>query len=164
MVVGRQEIPPIQPGHVCLNAVACPAWRHFDPAPYWHDYRDGIWTCWHVVVAFYDRELGIELPLYGAGRSGDLGVRELGAALATGKSAPIWHPVERPAFGDVVTFFGDSSAAIDTHVGVVVAPREMLHVYRDSGTRIERFDQGQWQRRLTGVYRYGGVGGKVVGD
>lgn len=55
--------------------------------------------------------------------------------------------VETPQEGDVVLIRG-------WHIGVVIAPGEMLHSYRGGSATIERYTDPHWVNRIDGFYRY----------
>lgn len=109
------------------------------------------WTCFHLVLDFYDRELGIALPRYGLDRYPSIDVaREIGEAAASGAWQQIDPDQER--FGDVVTFRG--SRDWDGHVAVVVKPLHIMHVMEGHFTRIERRDRPELARLVSGIYRW----------
>ena len=123
------------------------AWPAFDTSPYvarWFDEKR--WTCVDLVRVFYRRELGIRLPRYVT----DLAAKaeSFNAVKASGQ----WCQVDRECFGDVVAF--RRRAGEDVHVGVVVAPKTMLHVLRDAMTVTQRYDHRAWAPRLSGFWRW----------
>lgn len=134
-----------------LTASGAPAWPRFDAAPYLRFFDPHSWTCYHVVVEFHRRELGVELPLYGVEFYPDI---DIPAEVAAAKATPAWGEVD-PAearFGDVVTF--RHRPGFDTHVGVIVAPGRMLHVLERGETCIVRYDGPAWAPRLSGIFRW----------
>ena len=121
-------------------------WPSFDASPYlrWYDPED--WTCWHLVRAFHERELGIDLPDY----AGDSRTVQFVAA----ETSTAWLEVAPPAFGDVAVFGLTREA--HGHVGVVVESRSMLHVVAGRATKIDRFDGPGWMPTLRGFFRWMG--------
>lgn len=119
-------------------------WPRCDTAPYMRFWDPDEWTCWHLVVAFYRRELDIILPDYETGSTAE----RFAAAAASGD----WQAVEIPRHGDLAVF--GLSREYHGHAGVVVEPLRMLHVVKDQATRLERFDGPGWAPTLRGFFRW----------
>jgi hypothetical protein len=123
---------------------------HFFSTPYmrWFDRKE--WTCWHLVLDFYDREFGIKLPRYGVDDYPNIAI---GREFANAKGSGLWTAVDQPTFGDVATFW-EVHPAFDNHVAVMVAPSRMMHVQLDNFTTIVRYDSPVWGNRRTGLFRH----------
>jgi cell wall-associated NlpC family hydrolase len=143
------------------------AWPRLDTKPYMREFDATAWTCWHLVMEFYERELGILLPSYGVERYPDgVRVREaIADALASGRWEAVvtdealtqarrtrsWATIaDATAFGDVLAF-GISEHG---HVGVVTKRLHMLQVSEGLAARETRYDAPAWGPLLTGIYRW----------
>ena len=131
-------------------------WPHFDSRPYLRWWDDDTWTCGHLVLAFYARELNIQLPheIIGYGQVPDSLMlawkhKAIGEAKEWG-----WIKQAAPSFGDVAVF--GETPEFDGHVGVVVKPMHVLHVLEGGPTTISRYDGPGWGPTLRGFYRWQG--------
>lgn len=107
--------------------------------------------CWGLAVLVYAEELGIALPTY-SGCYVSLEEQAQIAALVNGeRSDPVWREVAGARTFDLVTF---RRGRLETHIGIVVSPGLMLHVTADDQAKIEHYNTGRWQHRLTGTYRH----------
>jgi cell wall-associated NlpC family hydrolase len=116
--------------------------RWFDP---------DSWTCWHLVVEFYSRKLGIELPRYGIE---EYPVTKIPEPFTAAKTSGLWVEVEAERFGDVVTFA--RRKGFDHHVGVVVAPKMVMHVLEGAMTVLQRYDHRGLAAQVSGLFRWRG--------
>lgn len=95
-------------------------------------------ACWELVRHVYRGELGVFLPPRSAGSGWKL-----------------VNPLDAQAF-DLVVF---EQGGVAGHVGIIVEPWRILHVpesadgNRRETSRVERFDNGSFLPRLSGVYR-----------
>ena len=150
-----------------MRLAARPAWPTVSTLPYMREFAPDSWTCWHLVMDFYERELGILLPSYGVERYPD-GV-QVRAAIAGALASGCWSAVvtdhalaqarRTRAWGTVAdaTVFGDVLAfgiSEHGHVGVVTKRLHMLQVSEGLGTRETRYDAPAWGPLLTGIYRW----------
>jgi probable lipoprotein NlpC len=108
--------------------------------------------CWGLVRIAYNLELGIELPAFdGYGSSDDVAAVNgvLAEQLVSDLCLPVIKGQEREF--DVVVF---RRGRLDSHVGIVVSPGQMLHIAEKDQARIEGYSEGYWAARLTGIVRH----------
>jgi cell wall-associated NlpC family hydrolase len=112
------------------------------------------YDCWGLVVDFYRRELGIDLPQLLEGYETTRDLHAIAALAAREKSR--WSPIDEAAAlaGDVVEFriLGE-----EAHVGLVVARGMFLHALRGQGVVLERWRSVHWSARFLGVFRHSQV-------
>lgn len=119
--------------------------------------RDGA-DCWGLVRLVYRDRYGIDLPDYSEQAYDAADLAATAPLISAGRD--IWTAVAEPAEGDVVLL---RIKGYLSHVGVLVGPVQMLHVYRDGLTAcIERLDTGVWKHRIEGYYRHADRTGGVV--
>lgn len=106
--------------------------------------------CWGLLRLVFARERGIALPNYTTTGPDDLAVI---AGLARGEiAAGQWVRVERACEYDAALF---RRGRYDSHIGVMIDARHMLHSDRQSGAAIvERIDTGRWASAFAGFYRH----------
>lgn len=117
---------------------------------------DGF-DCWGLVCLIYARQLGIQLPEYGAVDAADLlGVaRSMDAEPAFGR----WVRIAAPQPFAVVSMFGRAGQARRVvHVGVMVDERMMIHAQKKSHCAIERIDSPLIRSRIDGFWRHADAG------
>ncbi len=109
--------------------------------------REGV-DCWGLVRLIYDQERCLYLRDYSHDYDSVLSekVEEL-----VRQEKGRWMNVQNPQEFDVVAFnvFGRP-----THVGIVVGTGQFLHSPEGDFTRVERFTDRVWKRRVEGFYRY----------
>lgn len=106
--------------------------------------------CWGLLWLVYRELRGVELPSYseryvtGADR-GEM-ARLIAGELDDWQEIPA---TEEQRFDGVLMREG----SFPRHIGVVVAPGQMLHVERGQTSRIERYRSGMLAPRVVGFYR-----------
>lgn len=118
------------------------------------DLKTGI-DCWNLLRRVYREVFGIDLPEF-AIDAADL--RKVAGAISANKSAN-WVEVNRPMLkdGDGVLMFGhvgERLARAETHVGIFVAPRHVLHVEETTASVVVPLGHGSIDYRLAGFYRH----------
>lgn len=119
--------------------------------------RDGC-DCWGGVRLVLRELRGIVLPDYGGGYHGTMDCDGIGVAIRDGLVRD-FVPVARPQAFDLVIF---NLAGKPWHVGLVVAPWRFLHWPQpddngnDGSSRIARYTDRIWARRVEGFYRHAG--------
>lgn len=108
--------------------------------------------CWGLVRLVWKEERGIFMPDMGdeyssAFARGDVS-RLFGEYTSQNWNIDVTDQPRREL--DVLVF---SFASIELHVGLWVAPGEMLHVMKGMDAAIERYDRTKWARRLSRVLR-----------
>jgi cell wall-associated NlpC family hydrolase len=114
--------------------------------------------CWGLVRLVWQEEKGILMPDMGDAYSSAFARGEVGET-AKLLEAGNWNidVTDQPRKElDVLVF---SFASVDLHVGLWVAPGEMLHVMKGMDTAIERYDKMKWAKRLSRVLRPAGAQG-----
>lgn len=116
--------------------------------------------CWGLVRLFLAEEMGVKgLPEYAGTPASELMAvaREIDRA----KDLPMWLPVDRrfAQRGDVVTMLGTARVngrptQLQTHVGVMVDPRRVLHVEEAAASAIVKLDHPSIRHRVAGLYRH----------
>lgn len=107
--------------------------------------------CWGLARLVYANELQIGLPSYAA----DYGSADFApevAALIHDRVGPPWSPVAGCVhqFDLLLLRLGRH----DTHVGIAIDHRIMLHMAVGCSAKVEGFRYGRWAHRLVGVYRH----------
>lgn len=115
--------------------------------------REGL-DCWQLVRLYYLEQYGIELPSFGDryGRALNAAERAHIAGVVRGE-AETWRrvPAGQERAGDVLLF---RVAGDESHLGIVVDGRRVLHARPVTGSCVERYDSPTWSRRVIGFYRY----------
>ena len=110
------------------------------------------WDCWGLVYWCFKHHFNVRLPSYSE-RYQDTKDAEHLAGVIAGELDP-WRQLtkrERRQLGDVVLM---RCGPHETHVGLVMDQRRMLHVRRSIGTQFEDYDGIAWARRVVGIYRH----------
>lgn len=109
--------------------------------------------CWGLLWRVYREVRGIELPQFlesYEGTHGD-GMRQIAEAIRANESH--WMRIqpgsEREFDGVLVRMMG-----LPMHVGIVIAPGQMLHVMEGYTARIDRYRTRIWEKKILGFYRY----------
>lgn len=137
-----------------------PACAAFIGAPYCDDGKaPGAFNCWTLFRAARLAAFGLETADYDgpvwAGRDGVEAMASAAEAfaarfqlIATGDE---WRAGKRlEQGGDAILL---RHAGEPVHIGLVVAPGEMLHVNKGIDARIERYAHTQWRSRIIAFYR-----------
>ncbi|MBN9243373.1 MAG: C40 family peptidase [Mesorhizobium sp.] len=114
--------------------------------------RDGA-DCWGLAMLVYREELGIDLPDHAAEYLDDRDAAEIAAIAGREKVAGRWQKVEEPRLFDLLLF---TVGGHDSHVGIYVAPGQMLHTIKGDYAKIGRYDIAPWRGRFVGAYRWVG--------
>lgn len=119
--------------------------------------------CWGLVVAFYRREFGLELPSYAEAYASAEEAREVAAAINGGLSS--WVRVATPEPGDVVRLWV-REPDLATHVGIYLGGDSMLNVRAPlkrapgrapaagHGAIVESIRVGFWSRHVVDFLRH----------
>lgn len=77
------------------------------------------------------------------------------------QAAKLWIKVETVEAGDVLLF---SAHGVVYHAGIAIDGAYFLHTQMETGAIIELLNDGYWNERIEGIYRYGktGSGGSVL--
>ncbi|GEM_PF-2398582 len=134
---------------IALATSARPWWERYVGLPFGEE--PGEVTCWSLVVAVYDLELGIQLPLYGEISAHDL-IR-IAKAMKAGDTRDGWRVVGVPQAFDVVAMRGPTGGSAVVHVGVMIDRSRMLHVEAASHAVIVPVTHWSVARRITGYRR-----------
>ena len=102
--------------------------------------------CWGLARIIYQEELGISLPEYLGYASVDEHA-EIASLIDGAKALPMWVPVTGPAVAFDLALFRRGL---------------MLHMAEADCAKIERYDSGPWQYRLTGIWRHVDVIGRAA--
>lgn len=114
--------------------------------------RAGV-DCWGLALLVYKEQLGILLPDLGSFYSNTDVRKEIQVAVED-TVAQSWN---RDVTGyprklyDVIVF---KRGGIETHVGLWVKENTMLHVERNIGTTLERYDTARWKNKFSRVIRH----------
>lgn len=107
--------------------------------------------CYGLARIVYQEELGVSLPDY-LGYTSTEERGEIAALIDGAQELPMWVPVTGPAVAFDLALF--RRGRLTTHIGVVVRRGLMLHMADEDCAKIERFDNGRWSHRLSGVCRH----------
>jgi cell wall-associated NlpC family hydrolase len=132
-----------------------PSWvAHYLGAPYVHGAREGDvasgYNCWGLFAAVQREVFGRTLAEY----EGPLALRGNAAAMGAAAEALAAQFEElapgQEREGDAILM---RIAGQPIHVGVVIAPGEMLHSERGANACRESYRNSLWARRIVGFYR-----------
>lgn len=134
------------------------AWYHkYERVPFLEKGRtmDGA-DCWGHARLIYKNERGIELPDYLEVYEPNFKEwsnehRALLQRLASDESQKHWQEVFEPQEFDIILM---KQKGYNTHVGVAIDDRRMIHCQRNIGTSIERFNSIRWRNNVVGFYRW----------
>ena len=107
--------------------------------------------CWGLLCLIYKERLGITLASY----TDEYINAYFYSAISKVVNAhiPEWVPIkkgtEQPF--DVIIF---RLRGLPVHIGMVVKPRQMIHVLSKLDTCLERYSTPLWDKRIRGFYRY----------
>lgn len=119
--------------------------------------RDGA-DCWGGVRMVLSELRGVLLPDYGDGYGHTGDYAGIGVAIRNGLVED-FRRVTNPMPFDLIIF---ALAKKPWHVGLVVEPGRFLHWPQpddrgnDGSSRIERYTDAKWSRRIEGFYRHDG--------
>lgn len=136
---------PVQIRHWSADYIGLP-WRARG------DGRDGL-DCWNLCRLVYHERLGIELESYSSGYVTAFERAEIAALISGARAQAPWReiaPGNEREF-DIAIF---RCAGLATHIGIVTAPGQMLHVNSGQDSMIERYRDGKWLPRLIGFQRH----------
>lgn len=112
--------------------------------------RQGI-DCWGLVRLVLREQFGTDVPEY----AGHYWTRELTPAVAEkiAEESARWEavPAGMERAGDVVLL---RLRGYPIHVGIVVAPGEMLHAHDGADAARESYHALHWRHRVVGFYRH----------
>lgn len=108
--------------------------------------------CWGLAFVVFAAELGIAIPDYAQEYDGPADLASLGPLIGGERLARPWRAVTGvPRAFDIAIF---RRGRIDSHIGIVVNSRQMLHVARGDCGKIEAFADRPWNVRLSGIVRH----------
>ena len=108
------------------------------------------WDCYGVPFCYFRDVKNIKLPEY-LTYSSIKDYKQLKRMIDGAR--PYWKAVTQPKLGDIAVFRTGKS---ESHIGLVIDHKRMLHSEKKVGTFIELFNGLVWGLRLEGVYRYVG--------
>lgn len=121
--------------------------------------RAGI-DCWGLVRLFLEEEAAIaDLPDYAGTPAAELAA--VASDISAAAASPTWRAVERRNAHkfDVVALVGRERVNgrprnLVCHVGVLINPRQLLHIEEHTDSVIVRLDHFSVQHRIAGFYRH----------
>ncbi len=106
--------------------------------------------CWGLVREVYRAELDTALPCYAEVSPQEL--EEIATLVRSETASGVWRKVDQPREYDVAVY---RRGPHDSHVGVMIDARHMLHSERQAGgAHVERIDRGRWRPLLVGFFRH----------
>jgi len=111
--------------------------------------------CWGLTCIVYAEQLAIDLPPY-LGLYTSVEERAEISAIVDGAiaEAGTWAIVDHPQEFDIAVI---RQGKYGSHVGILISPRQMLHMAEKASARIDDFTQPRWASRLTNIYRHRGA-------
>lgn len=107
--------------------------------------------CWTLVRRFASEQLGKNYPefMYDVPTI----LEDAQAQIENQKHflGKVWNQVNAPELGDILIFRIFSR---ECHVGISLGGIDFLHTLKGRNSCIERLTDQDWNKRLTGVYRY----------
>lgn len=110
------------------------------------------YDCWGLVQYVYREELGILLPDYSDDYQDEGDKNSISEVFAQERGK--WTRVEDPKPLDCVMF---NIYGRPVHIGVVATAEFFLHSPENDLSRLERFGDRIWARRIEGFYRHAPV-------
>ena len=111
--------------------------------------------CWGLASLVYARELKIALPCYSEAYASTTEDAEI-SELLKGRNASPWLSTKTASPARICSFdlllFRRGSA--DTHIGIAVNDRIMLHMALGDSAKVESHATGRWAARFVGAYRH----------
>ena len=114
----------------------------------------GAHNCWALVVQVYGDQLGIGLPTYGEIGATDL--MRVAREIDRGQAREVWRAADAPEPMDVVLMRSARGGRAVCHVGLIVAPKLMLHTELGTAAVVVRLDHLTVRGRIAGYRRYVG--------
>jgi cell wall-associated NlpC family hydrolase len=111
--------------------------------------RDGL-DCWGLVRLVYKEQLGIDLQSL-SGRYESAEDSETVSELVEEQRSTMWFSVDAPEVGDVIVL---NILGNESHVGIRIDHRRMLHIMRGANCCIQNLTRPGWKRRVSGHYRH----------
>lgn len=106
--------------------------------------------CWGLARLVYSEVLGIDLPSYAEAYASVTEQAEISCLLAARTRSP-WMRTETIRTFDLLLF---RRGRADTHIGVAVDDRIMLHMASGDHAKIESLSAPRWAPRLVAAYRH----------
>ena len=133
-------------------------WEKYLGLPFSDHSTNGGVDCFGLVRLILRDECGLELPTYGEGYRSCRDWQGISDSIRKGLSAN-FDRVDDPRMFDLIVF---NIRGKPLHVGMVIGPTQFIHANepdeRGKGgeSRIERFTDSMWNKRIEGFYRYVG--------
>lgn len=112
-------------------------------------------NCWGLIVLFYQRELGIELPAYDerAAALSDAERAELHTVVCDERDGGVWRDVQPESVqpGDLVLFRVAGALA---HMGIVSGRDRFLHMRLGKDSVVESLSSPLWINRIESFHRH----------
>ena len=104
--------------------------------------------CFRLVQRVFEDAYGIQLDDFAdsVGQSREARAARFHYVLAA-RCVPVDDPQERDV---IILNIGGQPA----HIGIVIAPGEMLHAYEGGSATIESYRSPRWRARINGFWRY----------
>ncbi len=107
--------------------------------------------CWGLARLVYAVELGIELPTYVGDYPSAGEAAEIDRLIRDALDGGPWIEVSAAGEFDLVLF---RLGRWDSHIGIMVDGKRMLHMMGRDAAKVERIDGAVWARRQCGVWRH----------
>jgi cell wall-associated NlpC family hydrolase len=108
--------------------------------------------CYGLLHLVYNQELNISLPSYTDAYACVEERAQISELLSEAQTSDVWAKTT-DAFKpfDVLLF---RQGRHQSHVGLYVQRKTMLHMAEAEQSKLENFEQARWRNRLVGVYRH----------
>jgi cell wall-associated NlpC family hydrolase len=108
--------------------------------------------CYGLLRLVYQQELDISLPSYTEGYACADELEQIAELLDAARTSGVWSRTtdEFKPF-DVLVF---RQGRHQSHVGLYVQNKTMLHMAEAEQSKLENFKQARWNNRLVGIYRH----------
>ena len=109
--------------------------------------------CWGLIHIVLKEMFGINVPSY---NEYDESEDWVAMSNTIKRNISDWSKIQSECAraGDVVLI---RMRGEPLHVGIVIDSGTMLHILKGINSVVEHYDGIKWQRRVLGIYRYGGV-------
>jgi cell wall-associated NlpC family hydrolase len=114
-----------------------------------------VFDCWGIVLDIYRQHLGLTLPEHD--EIGPDNHRAVAQMMQQSLAHGPWLAVEPPRALDVMVARRDMHSRYPGHVGVMIDPARVLHVWEGRDVHVSRIGEASLRGLILGFYRHRSV-------